>query len=246
MTKTIFSKLANTICASVFLANSTASEGTSIIVYRTAQNIVVASDSKAKMPDGTYDDHVCKIASTPNGIVVGVAGRPANLAFLNLAAKIAGRHPFQNQNDLDAIAGEWAESVEAIYKTTIGPANRKTKTERGTEAIFIGYDKSGNGLTSHTTVDLYWKTDGTMDIKVGPVDQGAPVPPGKYVMKKLAYAQETYRRLSDPLWNQRPEAAGVLDALTHPHTVKDEEDAAAKFTRLAGNWFPEAVGATPI
>jgi hypothetical protein len=24
--------------------------------------------------------------------------------------------------------------------------------------------------------------------------------------------------------------------------VKDEEDAAAKFTRLAGNWFPEAVG----
>jgi hypothetical protein len=156
--------------------------------------------------------------------------------------KIASENQFRNQDDLDAIAKKWAAFVKTIYETRIGPDHRTSRAETSSQAVFVGYDELGQGLTAFISVDLYWRNGGVMDVEVSSVDRGAPVPAGKYIMKPLGYAQKTLERLKDPAWNERPEAKGILEAFSNPHTTADEETAADNFTKLVGHWFPQSVG----
>lgn len=244
MRKSRLSALRNAIFGIVCLAYTTGSEGTSIIVYRTPQNIVVAADSRLTRSGRIVNDLDCKIMASTNGIVVGTANvsNVGDIDFTAEAMKIATENQFRNQDDLDAIAKKWAEFVKAIYETKIGPERKASRTETSSEAVFVGYDELGKGLTAIISVNLFWKNSGAMDVEVSSVNRGAPVPARKFVMNPLGHAQTTFDRLKDPAWKKRPEAKGVLEALTTADTIAEEETAADNFTKLAGDWFPESVG----
>jgi hypothetical protein len=77
-----------------------------------------------------------------------------------------------------------------------------------------------------------------MDIEVTPLERSPSIP----FPLNVSSAQKTYRRLYDPVWNQKTEAAGILDSFNNAKTIEDEEKAVDGFTKLAGFWFPEAVG----
>lgn len=244
MRRSRLNALRDAICVIVCLANTAGSEGTSIIVYRTPENIVVAADSRLTRSGRIVNDLNCKITASTNGIVVGTTNVSSvgEIDFTTEAMKIAGENQFRNQDDLDAIAKKWAEFVKTIYETRIGPERKATRRETSSEGVFVGYDELGHGLTAIISVNLYWKNSGAMDIEVSSVNRGAPVPARKFIMNPLGHAQTTFDRLKDPAWNKRPEAKGILEALSMAHTIADEETAADNFTKLAGDWFPESVG----
>src|ERR1700733_6036145 len=114
-------RLGSAICVMVCFASPHTSEGTSIVVYQRADQLVVAADSREIKNGVAPNDNSCKILSTPNGIVVGVVGlaNKGKIDFTVEGANIAGSLAFTNQDDLDAIATKWAKFVRDIYTTKI-------------------------------------------------------------------------------------------------------------------------------
>jgi hypothetical protein len=252
MRRKLFCEVATLLGLAVFIFPDQ-SKGTSIIVIRAADHVILASDSLVIHDGKAVDIPAKKITFTKNGVATGVTGT-AVLGQFNLlqeATTIAEAHKFADQTDLHDIAQKWAEYTRDSFAALLKDHHDQVakivtdgeKYNRGiyADAIFAGFGKNGDVLISASLVKIAKDSQGTLGAFITEViDAPPPAGPSDGLLIPRAYAQQTSQRLQEEIVTNGEH----LDIVNGLRSTKEEDQicGAAKFTALAGKWYPQFVG----
>jgi hypothetical protein len=222
---------------------------TSLIVIRATDHVILASDSQV-IHDGEVGIPAKKIAFTKNRIATGVTGAAVLGQFnmLEAATSIAEAHKFADQADLHDIAQKWAEYTRDAFATQLRDHGDQVakivadgeKTNHGiyADVIFVGFGRNGDILYISTSlVKIAKDLQGKL---VASITEVSDAPSGELLISYRAYAKQTDQSIQNEIVTNN-EHLDIVNGFRSSNEA-DQICAAARFTSLAGKWYPEFVG----
>lgn len=229
------------------------SEGTSLIVIRTRDHVILASDDRVTDIRGQIEDkQINKISfSAVSSVVIGITGTATTprCDLVDVARRIADGNKFADQADLHYMAQKWAEFTRGCFATEVrnhAPEVARILVERAkanqglyTDAIFVGVGKNGDILISASSAMIKMDPKGNLKPIVKEVID-IPVDGLGVTVIPRAYAIQTKARIEKEVPKNKEHLAILAGFGSRDESV--QVCAAARLTAVAGEWYPQSVG----